>query len=314
MEWASYWHRNDLWVERGFADGINKIHLSQTLLSRAEFETSGFYQDWLRKLDIYHMVGSVFPIEPDFMAVIGIHRPRNALAFEESDCRRLASFLPHLRRTLAMQRRLAASDKKSKIAFDVFAGLETGVAIVDAKGRLLEANGAAEAVLRCGVPLKMVNGRLTASAPNLKETFSRLLRQAITIEIGEPSDGVISFPRLGRLPVVVSAEPLSSRWNDSIGTRPAVMLFICDPESPVAGLGALRRLYGLTPTEASIALTLASGKSPEDIADTYRIGIGTVRSHIKKILSKTGTRRQAQLVALILRTLPAVALQFERLR
>ena len=64
----------------------------------------------------------------------------------------------------------------------------------------------------------------------------------------------------------------------------------------------LRSLFGLTPAEACIASMVAEGRSIEDIAARQRISLNTGRVHLKNIFAKTETTRQAQLVALILRT------------
>ena len=90
------------------------------------------------------------------------------------------------------------------------------------------------------------------------------------------------------------------------GERPAVLLFIRDPEAPIE-LARLRDLFGLTRTEAAIAAALARGQSVDDIAMDMGIGIGTARTHLKRILAKTGMHRQAQLVGLLARSMATVA-------
>jgi DNA-binding CsgD family transcriptional regulator len=82
--------------------------------------------------------------------------------------------------------------------------------------------------------------------------------------------------------------------------RPAALVFIRDPEAPLAAT-RLRELFGLTRTEAAVAAGLGDGKSLENIAADLGTGIGTVRTHLKRVLAKTGTHRQAQLVALLAR-------------
>ncbi len=55
-------------------------------------------------------------------------------------------------------------------------------------------------------------------------------------------------------------------------------------------------------TEAAIAAALASGRSIDEFAASQRISLNTARTHLKSIFAKTGTRRQAQLVALLCQT------------
>jgi DNA-binding CsgD family transcriptional regulator len=45
---------------------------------------------------------------------------------------------------------------------------------------------------------------------------------------------------------------------------------------------------------------LAQGESPREIADRLGVSVGTLRIQLKAIFSKTGVRRQAELVRLLL--------------
>jgi DNA-binding CsgD family transcriptional regulator len=64
-------------------------------------------------------------------------------------------------------------------------------------------------------------------------------------------------------------------------------------------------MFGLTPAEACLAVGLASGKRIEDIAEERGVRMPTLRTQMRGILHKTGTRRQADLIRLIV-GLPAV--------
>ncbi len=58
--------------------------------------------------------------------------------------------------------------------------------------------------------------------------------------------------------------------------------------------------YGLTPSELKLARLLAQGYSLKESADLQGVSINTVRSHLAHLFSKTETKRQSQLVRLIL--------------
>ena len=60
-----------------------------------------------------------------------------------------------------------------------------------------------------------------------------------------------------------------------------------------------QKRYGLTPTEARIALFIAEGGSVAAFAERAGISPGTVRTHLKAIFEKTGVSRQASLAALL---------------
>jgi DNA-binding CsgD family transcriptional regulator len=62
----------------------------------------------------------------------------------------------------------------------------------------------------------------------------------------------------------------------------------------------LSDLYGLTRAESRLAAKLAQGRSLEEAASMLNITIETARSYSKRVLSKTGAKRQSELVRLLL--------------
>jgi DNA-binding CsgD family transcriptional regulator len=70
---------------------------------------------------------------------------------------------------------------------------------------------------------------------------------------------------------------------------------------PVPGEARLRELFGLTAAEARVAQLIASGDTVEEVAEKMGIKLTTARSKLAVIFSKTETRRQTKLVALLSR-------------
>ena len=80
---------------------------------------------------------------------------------------------------------------------------------------------------------------------------------------------------------------------------------IDDPEAQLGPQAlVLRRLFGLTGAEATVATAVASGRKAEKIAQMRGVSLGTLRNQLKTIYAKTGTRHQAELVALLLHYAP----------
>jgi DNA-binding CsgD family transcriptional regulator len=64
----------------------------------------------------------------------------------------------------------------------------------------------------------------------------------------------------------------------------------------------LRDRFGLTPSEARLALRLVTGESLRSAALALNVSYETARTALKVIFTKTGTHRQSELVIVILRT------------
>jgi DNA-binding CsgD family transcriptional regulator len=62
----------------------------------------------------------------------------------------------------------------------------------------------------------------------------------------------------------------------------------------------LIRAYGLTPAEAQVARQLLQGFDIAGTAAQLGIGTETVRSRVRRVLAKTGTNRQCELIRLLL--------------
>jgi DNA-binding CsgD family transcriptional regulator len=69
--------------------------------------------------------------------------------------------------------------------------------------------------------------------------------------------------------------------------------------SPENLVELVQSLFDLTPTEARVARSIASGRTAEDIAEDGGVSLNTVRTHVRGVLEKTGCNRQADLVALL---------------
>lgn len=77
----------------------------------------------------------------------------------------------------------------------------------------------------------------------------------------------------------------------------AIVVALADPETPpTTDADGYRKLYGLTPTEAKVAVQLVLGRSPREIAEHLGVGVETTRTHVKHILHKMGCHRQVDVV------------------
>lgn len=68
----------------------------------------------------------------------------------------------------------------------------------------------------------------------------------------------------------------------------------------------IARIFGLTKAEARLTLAIANGMTATEYSAKYGVSINTAYSQIKDILSKTGTRRQAELIKLVLEHSPSL--------
>jgi DNA-binding NarL/FixJ family response regulator len=101
--------------------------------------------------------------------------------------------------------------------------------------------------------------------------------------------------------------PIAGRFPALTALRPAVCIIITDPESKTSlSSDRLRGVFGLTEAEAMLATLLATGEELRSAAGRLGVTYGTARARLSQIFQKTETRRQAELVRVLLTTLAMV--------
>jgi DNA-binding CsgD family transcriptional regulator len=307
-EWADHWHSRDLWVRRSVGVGLSRIVTSDQLVTPDEARRSGFYQEWLPALDIHHMIGAVFPAEGGGIGVLGVHRPADARGYDEGDRRAVGVFLPHLARALRVGQRLSQASFAAASALESLDAVDTGVVVADARGAVRHMNAVAEAMLARDEGLRVRRGRIEASALAMQAGLAAALRSAVATAAGRglAAPATLRLDREGRAAWTLAAAPLRPRWAALAWSEPLALVLLRDPEFPPYRIDHLRALFGMTRMEALTAGELARGRSLEEIAAGLGVGLGTVRTHLKQVLSKTETRRQAEAVAVIARSVAAL--------
>ena len=302
-----YWH-HDVWANRATQLGMSRPYMSRDLVSDAFLERSEYYADWLRKLDLFYVVGSIFPVSNDEICVIGAHRARAHGTYDETIRKRMGDFLPHLRRALQLRHKLSHASLEKSAALEALERTGDPVLVAARDARLLYANAGAEALLAEGDAIRVVRGRLAVAdgAAGLRLAF--LISSAIDTAAGADGSAgsAVALARDERLPLTILVAPLRPARDGLGAPLPAAILFIRDPERGGVSELFLQDMFALTPAESAIAAALAAGNSVEYIARTYRVTLNTARTHLKRIFAKTNTRRQGELVALLTRSVAAL--------
>jgi len=151
--------------------------------------------------------------------------------------------------------------------------------------------------------LELRQGKLLAVCPAESAALRSLVASAIAVAEGRPETvgSALQITRKSfRRPYVVSVYPL--RRTSTAGREARALALLTDPETVTASLPLrLTALFGLSPAEAGVAERILNGQSLEQARDALHIGIEPARTHLKRVMSKTGTRRQGELVRLLLK-------------
>lgn len=231
--------------------------------------------------------------------------------------RRLDIVGPHLCRafdaSLLIGGGQTSAQRHLSIALDL---MPNAALLLDAQGRVTQANAAAEELLRQsdGLAFDGKGGlQLSSALSGERRALASALKQALDVAEGFDTrlsaDPVRVTRRSGAAPLLVLAVPLprpSFRfWELVEPTR--VLVVILDPSAKSRATAAsMRAAYGLTAAEARVALLLASGVSGQQMPALLGVSYDTVKTHLRRCFDKTGVHSQAQLMRL-LTMFPAVS-------
>ena len=170
--------------------------------------------------------------------------------------------------------------------------LEQGLAVTDRSGRAHFLNRAAQAFVGRGL-LRLEHGCLRGPTPQAGTALRRILSGCgASCGASTRLDG-----EGGTLLVAACAIPGGS---DPAGAG-AVLLRLIDPaDAPLPDPAALRTQFGFTPAESALALDILAGNDLAESARRRGITRNTARVHLRRLFEKTGTRRQAELMRLLL--------------
>jgi DNA-binding CsgD family transcriptional regulator len=125
--------------------------------------------------------------------------------------------------------------------------------------------------------------------------------------IGAAGIGVALAGRAGE-PAVAHVLPLArGELRTRLMPHATAAVFVTQAGIPPSGdISALAASFGLTPAETRLLERLAAGATVAEAARTLAVALPTARTHLSRVMSKTGVSRQTDLVALIHRLSPPV--------
>jgi DNA-binding CsgD family transcriptional regulator len=279
---------------------------SEILCSDEQALRSEFYNEWiLPQKQRYGLVGVLFK-ERSMTSMIGAIRSERPGPFGEQDLSLVRILMPHLQRAVQLHRRVVALELREKAVNGALNRWSMGVILLDHEGRVLLMNRSAEAVLRKKDGLTAQADGLHAGLPHEAAALRSLIHSAIGTSLGRvshPGGGVTISRAFAGRPLNVLVTPVVAHKALRAESGAAAIVFIGDPDvREGTNEDLLSLFYELSHAEARVAALLVQGKSVKEVSESLQVSLNTARTHLKRIFEKTGTRRQAELMQLILQS------------
>jgi DNA-binding CsgD family transcriptional regulator len=265
---------------------------------------SELYRDHFEKLGKYEILHHRLFDEDRFAAGITFTRPRSKGRFNRSEEEFINALLPHVQRASRLHLQLLENNLTKRIMIEAWNHIDDGVVLVSNKGAVAFHNRAAKSILASATSIHVNrNGTLVCGSASESAKLQSVIKNVFDTSERKSEFGgrlLINRPN-GKQPLNISITPFKEQDRYARESEKFALIFISDPDRTVATTeDSLRANYGLTKAEARVAKLLADGQSLREISDLLEITPNTVRTHLKRIFSKTETNRQSSLVKLIL--------------
>lgn len=286
--WGARNPLSDRAIARGLPDFIGEYDV----FDEAELEGSRFYLEFMRPNGLAWTAGTVISGPTDTHITVSVHRPYVMGPVARDRIERLTSLRPHIARAAFLAARLRL--EQARAAVQALAAIGLPAAALSAEGRLKVANDLFQTLLPDVA--RDWRERLKFTDREADKLFGLGL-QALRSGVSGLTFPVPAGPDTA--PMVVHLVPVAGAANDIFSSTR--WLLVCAPVARAGRIesGVLQGLFDLTAAEARVAKGLASGDTLDGIATRHGLGRETIRSQLKGVMAKTGTRRQADLVRLL---------------
>jgi DNA-binding CsgD family transcriptional regulator/PAS domain-containing protein len=262
--------------------------------------TSAYAQEVLKPQGIVDIIQYFLIGTPTRFAHFAIARHERQGLITERDIEFGGLLLPHIRRAVTISDLLDVKTiERARIsqALDV---LRCAVVLTDGRGAVLYANRAAERMMREGLVIRNSKGALLAKRPSAANELSAAIALAAGDEAKMGKAGLaVRLTDDDDLPQFAHVLPLGrGELRTRLDPAAVAAVFIGAPPDERDSAGLVAAGFGLTPAETRVLENLLAGRTLKEAASELNIAYTTVRSHLDRILSKTGVSRQAELVRL----------------
>ncbi len=179
---------------------------------------------------------------------------------------------------------------------------DVAILLLEESGHIAFLNDRARELLTKAEGIRRSGAAITACDLETSIRLQTLVQRVLDLEDGlitSMTPQLLLLPRQGKGALVATITRIP---QEEVGPGTGVAaVCILDPDRNSCTMAeALFRAYGLTQSEAHLAMKIVAGVSLNDAAAQMRVSTQTARTYLKQAFWKTGTHRQADLVRRVL--------------
>jgi len=265
------------------------------------------FNHFLEKSDSEQLCGVVLFNTDQQMSALSLQRSARQAAWSVDELQLLTELSPHFQRALTIHREVSRLRAKNQVMQAGLDKLCMGFILFDELLEPVYCNPIAESILAAHEAIRMHDGVVRASQPEQSAAIREGLQEAAKMEAADEEPDrfatALGLTSPGNPPLPVFIVPV--RQSAMVPMRrfrhAHVAMLLSDParNQPIVP-EALQCAYGLTATEACVAIAVANGMGVREIARSRDVQPNTVKTHLKSIYAKLRVRRQSELTKTIL--------------
>jgi DNA-binding CsgD family transcriptional regulator len=288
---------------------LDEVFTVSDFMTESEWLDSSYRRHWCAVNNVYHVMSVDISTENHGSLRFRVTRDPSQENFSESDKAVCKLLIPHFRRSITTFLHLHSSASIGSLYSRAIGRLSIATITIDETGRVLDKNLFASHILDASDGLKITAGKLTAQHHTDNSELKRLIKTAFEHDSSSrtmPEAMSVSRPS-GEIALGLVIEVIPSlEWAEGKGYRKAVVYIRDAIGKSTTSIDLSKKLFGLTPAETALTLQLINGLSLEEASEALNIRRNTARAHLRSIFSKTGVRRQTELVRLFLNSVAAL--------
>lgn len=269
------------------------------IISPDDMKRSEYYQELLAPHKLQWMAGIAITAGDDMWAVV-LQRTTEQGPFQAEELNQIANLRTLLTPATTLARALNFARAEGALAaFDLS---HTGAIMLNSSGEAIKVNAEAERMFDGDLKIigRRLRSRSAAASAALDKAIYKVLWRADYV-----SAPAIALPKeLGRS-VVANVLRADSISMEALSPARAFVLLIDPDREIVTELADLISIFGLTKSEARLAVELQNAQSLLSAALKLNTTYETVRTTLKQIFRKTETASQADLMRLVSKLLPS---------
>jgi len=270
------------------------------IMSDAQLRQTRFFREWLQPQGLRQGTASILEKSPTSCAVFAVIYPDRPDAPDQETVARMRLLVPHVQRAVFIGKALDLQKATAEMLTDVVDALAACVYLLDASGRIVHANRSGLNLLSRNDVLRSPRGLLHANDLGADRSLQRILASVSSRDgLAATGGGSVLLAARDGDKYACHVLPLTAGQRQKAGViySAVTAVFVRRAELNLSTFPELiARQFKLTPSELGVMFSIIEVGGVPEVADVLGLSQATVRTHLRNVFAKTGTKRQAELV------------------